>query len=93
MDLGVTQIWRETLSSSVEMGESLLKSLGTDEAQLQKIKKTFLEQDLMLLKEQYKNYNNQEAMISVSRQANENLMEILKRDQKQQNQNQNENRI
>jgi glutathione-regulated potassium-efflux system ancillary protein KefC len=82
LDLGVTQIFRETLASSVEMTLSAFKEMGYGSAELKDLETKFREFDEKMLLDQHKVYRDESAVISVSKQAAEQLAQVMQRDQK-----------
>ena len=82
-DLGVTQIWRETWSSSIKMAHKMLLELGYSDANASKVISNFEENDLALLEEQHKIYNDEGTLINHSKAAVEQLTQLLKQDEKQ----------
>ncbi len=82
MDLGVTSIFRETLGSSLEMTQSILTGLGIDPARADRMVQTFRTHDSESLKKQYEVKGDEKKMIDYSRQANQQLAELLRTDGK-----------
>jgi transporter, monovalent cation:proton antiporter-2 (CPA2) family len=80
MDLGITDIWRETLASSVEMSEELLIAMGHSPAQVKTMMNSFRKADDRLLQEQFKIRDNEKEMINQSKLGQEQLAEVLRRD-------------
>lgn len=80
-DLGVTSIFRETWSSSIEMALAGLSDMGFAEEELQDLKKKFKEFDENMLVEQHKVYRDETAMISVSQQAAGQLARVMQQDE------------
>ncbi|MNS89841.1 Glutathione-regulated potassium-efflux system protein KefC [compost metagenome] len=80
MDLGITDIWRETFTSALEMSEELLQALGHSKEQTQSMLKTFREADEKVIQEQYKVRDNEKELINQTKLANEQLTEVLRRD-------------
>ncbi len=75
--LGVSEIWRETFSSSLEIAEGVLGELGYSEAKVADLVKTFCEKDHELLEEQYKVHMNEGDMVAASKQGAEQLQQLL----------------
>ncbi|MDX1517115.1 MAG: monovalent cation:proton antiporter-2 (CPA2) family protein [Woeseiaceae bacterium] len=80
MGVGVTYIFRETLLSSVAMGERVLQSLGLDPDKASNIARTFLEHDERLLNEQFAIQDSEEKLVQSSQDTMRELEELLKRD-------------
>jgi len=83
MDLGITHIFRETLLSSLAMGEQLLLDLGisSDEASL--IVATFKERDIRLIREQHAIQHDEEQLIQSARETARELELLLRNDARQ----------
>jgi glutathione-regulated potassium-efflux system ancillary protein KefC/glutathione-regulated potassium-efflux system protein KefB len=79
-DLGVTQIWRETYASSLEMADSLLQDLGIPAARAKRSISRFRAYDDELLIEQHKVYQDETQLIDVSKRAQKQLIETLEAD-------------
>lgn len=77
MDLGVTQIKRETLDSSISFAGELLIEFGFDPEKIPTLIQKFKEHDEIMLQEQYKVRNDEKSFVSVSKQAQSQLAEIL----------------
>jgi len=80
MELGVELIYRETLGSSLEMAESVLISLGTERGRAKSIVEKFRQHDQDLLLKQFAVHKDESEMINQSKQAAQQLVEILKAD-------------
>jgi len=82
MAMGVTLIFRETLGSSLEMTHSLLMDLGIGSARADKMVETFRTHDLEMLQKQYELKGDERKMIDYSRQAGQQLAELLRTESK-----------
>jgi glutathione-regulated potassium-efflux system protein KefB len=80
MDIGVDQIFRDTLLSSLAMGESVLGKLGLDEGVVRQVSDTFRDADEKLLLEQFAIRGSEEKLIQTERDAARELASILERD-------------
>lgn len=80
MDAGVQVIERETFWSSLFLAKDLLKDWGETEKSIEKLFAVFVSHDQEMLEGQYKLQHNQEALISYSRQANQQLVAVMKSD-------------
>ena len=80
MDLGIHDIWRETLSSSLALSKHLLFDLGFSKEAAIKAVEIFRDNDQKLLYDQYVVRNDETRMISTSKQAVEQLVELMKLD-------------
>lgn len=80
MDMKVPFIKRELFDSSVYFVEELLVEMGFEKEKAAKIVDRFKRHDELMLKEQYKVRADDTALISVSKQANIQLAQVLKED-------------
>ena len=80
MDLGVKHIFRDTLLSSVAMGERVFEQLGMSPEEASRLAKVFLERDEKLLVEQYAVHNSEEMLIASSRETERELESLLRAD-------------
>lgn len=80
MDLGVKHIFRDTLLSSVAMGERVFEQLGMSHEESSRLAKVFLERDEKLLIEQYAVHNSEEMLIATSRETERELELLLRAD-------------
>jgi monovalent cation:proton antiporter-2 (CPA2) family protein len=76
-ELGVTEVWRETFSSSLEIAEGVLTELGYSSQKVTELVKVFCEKDHQMLEEQYKVHRNQDQMIAASKQGTEQLQQLM----------------
>ncbi len=85
MDLGITHIYRETLLSSLAMGEQILLDLGMSSDEASMIVETFRERDIRLIKEQHAIQHDEEQLIQSSRETARELELLLRNDARQSN--------
>jgi len=82
--LGVDGVIRDTLLSSVELAGMLLGRLGRDPEQVERIKRTFLDNDRRTLEKQYDDRENDRMLIQTARDAAEELERIFSADEETQ---------
>lgn len=80
MSVGVRVIVRETFSSSLEMGESLLTGLGWDRQTAHEAVTLFREHDEALLQRQHALHRDEEALIQSTREAARELEDLFESD-------------
>ena len=80
MDLGVDEVVRETLHSSLELGQRTLEALGVPAEVAAERRARFLRHDEQLLKEQYLVYDDEAALIQSSQQARQDLEKLFEAD-------------
>ena len=80
MDLGVDEVVRETLHSSLELGQRTLEALGVPAEVAAERRARFLRHDEQLLKEQYLVYDDEAALIQSSQQARQELEKLFEAD-------------
>lgn len=80
MDLGIDLIVRDTLHSSIKMGERVLADIGFDTAEVRRISNTFREHDEKLLIEQHAIHSSEEKLIQSARDTARELESILRDD-------------
>lgn len=80
MDLGVHDVWRETLSSSLALSKHLLFDLGFSKEAAVKAVEIFRDNDQKLLYDQYVVKDDEKRMISTSKASGEQLAELMKLD-------------
>jgi voltage-gated potassium channel Kch len=80
MDAGVDHIFRDTLLSSIAMGETVLKGLGLDDRSVRHVSVAFREHDERLLAEQHAIHDSEEQLIQSARDAAGELESILEQD-------------
>jgi len=84
MDVGVNYIFRDTLLSSLAMGESVLTKLGFDDKDVRHVSDTFREADEKLLLEQYAIRDSEDKLMQSARDAARELESILEQDLRRQ---------
>lgn len=80
MDMGVHFVKRETIDSSINFVEELLREMGMSKSLAQKIVERFRVHDTTLLNQQYVNRFDEKALISASKLAVEQLEKVMKED-------------
>lgn len=81
-DLGVHRIQRETFWSGVKLTKELLVDWGEDSASVDKMMDVFVKHDLEMLEGQYELQHDQNEMITYSKKAAQQLVELMKEDKK-----------
>ena len=84
MDVGADFIFRDTLLSSLAMGETVLAKLGFSEGDVNHISSTFREADEKLLVEQFELRDSEDRLIQSARDAARELESILEQDLRRQ---------
>ncbi|MBY0316781.1 MAG: monovalent cation:proton antiporter-2 (CPA2) family protein [Bdellovibrionales bacterium] len=80
MDLGIENIYRETLPAATEMAGAVLKEVGLDDQKVEATLNTFRVHDQKNLVEQHFIYKNETELIAFSRQATDQLEKTLRKD-------------
>ena len=80
MDAGVDHIIRDTLLSSIAMGERVLEKLGLDDNDVRHVSAMFRERDEKLLFEQHAIQDSEEKLIQSSRDSARELESILEQE-------------
>jgi voltage-gated potassium channel Kch len=80
MDAGVKHIFRDTLLSSIAMGESVLERIGLTSSDVQHVSEMFLEHDERLLREQHEIQDSEEKLVQSAKNAAVELESILQGD-------------
>lgn len=83
MELGITNIWRETFYSSLDMSRAIFKELGHSEEKIEKTFKLFVEHDQKMLSEQFKVYKDESQLITQSKLGTQQLTDVLRADENQ----------
>ncbi len=83
----VEGVTRETFYSAVEMGKKSLAVLGFGEQQIEKIARTYIEHDIETIIQQVDNRHDEKAIISISKNAREQLERTLEADQLEEQKN------
>jgi voltage-gated potassium channel Kch len=80
MDLGIKHIFRETLLSSLAMGEQVLTDLGHEESHAHRIVDTFTKRDVRLMHEQHAVHHDEEKVMQSARDTAQELESLLRND-------------
>ena len=80
MDLGVTEVFRETFASSLEMAEAALRDLGLGESRARTIVQRFREHDERRLLAAHAHHTDEDKMIDMAKQAARELRELYEQD-------------
>jgi glutathione-regulated potassium-efflux system ancillary protein KefC/glutathione-regulated potassium-efflux system protein KefB len=80
MDLGVQHIFRETLLSSIALGEQVMSDLGMDEQEARHIAEVFKQHDRTLMVEQHAIHHDEERLIQTARDTARELESLLNQD-------------
>ncbi|HEY3644803.1 MAG TPA: monovalent cation:proton antiporter-2 (CPA2) family protein [Gammaproteobacteria bacterium] len=84
---GVQVIVRETYYSSLHLAEDLLQRLGMERAAVEKLVATFEKHDHALLDRQFAVFRDEEKLVQTSKQAAEELEQLLQEDRAQATEN------
>lgn len=79
-DLGIKKVKRDTFDSSVNFAKDLLVDLGYEQTRANLIIQKFKDHDNIMLEEQYKVRRDDKMFVSVSKQAVEQLAQVLRDD-------------
>ena len=82
MDMGIKDIFRETLLSSVALSECVLIGCGVSEEDTRMISSSFQERDERLLAEQHAIHDSEEQLIQTSKETADELASLLREDQR-----------
>ncbi len=80
MDLGIAQIFRETLLSSLALSGRVLELLGFDQEEVGRVVDTFRERDKRLLDEQHAIHHDEERLIQSAKDTARELESLLRND-------------
>src|SRR5699024_9497833 len=80
MNVGVDNVLRETLATSLEIGDYTLRQLGANSQEAEQAVALFREYDDRLLAEQAASAGNVEQLIQLRREAMQELEELFARD-------------
>ncbi|NKB61772.1 MAG: glutathione-regulated potassium-efflux system protein KefC [Gammaproteobacteria bacterium] len=83
IDSGVDGVVRETFYSAVELGKKTLHFLGFNEAQIDRQAKMYIEHDVSTLHKQLSIQNDEKAIISLAKNAQQQLEHTLAADQQE----------
>ncbi len=81
MDLGVDAVIRETLHSSLELGQQVLEALGVPPATAADRRERFRQHDERILREQHLVYDDEAALITSSQQSLRDLEQLFEADE------------
>jgi Trk K+ transport system NAD-binding subunit len=81
MDLGVTNIMRETYLSSLDLATSVLQALGETQASARNIVKRFRQHDEATLQAQYTVKEDETKFLATSREAAQQLEKLFETDE------------
>jgi len=82
MDFGIKHIFRETYLSSLAMSEQLLRDLGFEEQEVDRLSTTFRDKDEQLIREQHAVQHDEEQLIQTARDTARELELLLRNDLK-----------
>lgn len=80
MDLGVTDIFRETFGSSLEMAENVLRGLGLGDGRARGVVQRFREHDERRLLQAHAHHWDEDKMIDLAKQSTRELRELFEQD-------------
>jgi glutathione-regulated potassium-efflux system protein KefB len=80
MELGVDHIFRDTLLSSVAMGEQVFAELGMPREETRRLAELFVERDEQLLREQFAIHDSEEKLIQTARETADEMKTLLQGD-------------
>lgn len=80
MNLGVEQIVRETFYSSLELGRGVLRGLGFEPATAERLARQFGDYDEALLRRQHAFHQDEERLITSTKEAAEELERVFEQD-------------
>ena len=83
MDLGITQIWRDTFYSSLKMAEATLESLGLSRQESSSVVETFRQHDEQRLHVDHELHNDEQRMIYLAKKSAKELEEQFEQDEKE----------
>ena len=83
MDLGVTQIWRDTFYSGLKMAEATLEGLGLPRQESSQIIETFRLHDEHRLHAHHEMHNDEERMVYLAKQSAKELEELFDEDEEE----------
>jgi monovalent cation:proton antiporter-2 (CPA2) family protein len=82
-NLGIEDVFRETLGTSFEMAETTLVALGFETTKAANIIQTFRKHDEKTLQEQRAHLGDEKHLIKLSRQSVEQLADLLRKDKRE----------
>ncbi|MBP0636022.1 glutathione-regulated potassium-efflux system protein KefC [Cupriavidus sp. AcVe19-6a] len=86
MDRGVQLFEREMFEGSLRMGRSVLEGLGFDPAEARNVALRFRRHNIQAIDRFYPHYTDQKKLVSLARQARDELEEMFRQDREQRRQ-------
>ena len=80
MDLGIKNIWRETLLSSIDLSKHIMRDLGVAQDDVEHIANVFRERDRKLIIEQHAIHDDEEKLIQTSQETARELDSLMRRE-------------
>jgi len=80
MDLNITDIYRETFGSALNIGQAAMKQLGIDPYEVHRLKQIFQKKDNEMIPELYKQRSEEESYISLYQKHHQHLEELMNLD-------------
>ena len=80
MDLGATNIYRETFGTALNIGQAAMQQLGIDSYEVHRLKQIFQKKDNEMMPELYNSRCEEENYISLYQKHHEHLEELMKLD-------------
>jgi monovalent cation:proton antiporter-2 (CPA2) family protein len=77
---GIDRVYRETVGTSLDLGEDALRFLGLQASDAQRVTRLFKEHDAASVRELAKYWGDEQRYVSIARQHIENLENVLRRD-------------
>lgn len=82
-DRGVTQFERELFEGSLRLGRHVLEDLGFDPAEARSVAYRFRRHNIQAIDRFYPHYTDQKALVSLARQARDELQEMFRQDREE----------
>ena len=80
MDLNISEIYRETFGTALNMGQAAMKQLGIDPYEAHRLRQIFQKKDVEMIPELYNQRNEEEEYISLYQKHHEHLEELMNLD-------------
>ena len=80
MDLNISEIYRETFGTALNMGQAAMQQLGIDPYEAHRLKQIFQKKDVEMMPELYKQRSEEESYISMYQKHHEHLEELMNLD-------------
>jgi CPA2 family monovalent cation:H+ antiporter-2/glutathione-regulated potassium-efflux system ancillary protein KefC len=77
MDLHISEIYRETFGTALNMGQAAMKQLGIDPYEAHRLKHIFQQKDAEMVPELYKKRNEEEGYVSLYQSHHQHLEELM----------------